>query len=137
MPHFGLIDEHLDAEETSLLRARLHVRGANTRLARGHIADAVAALYDAFSTAMELSLPPEERSDDRTMYRSLRDIGILRPKCIDDFDFLEYTLDRAIEGTSSEIDLARFLDTIDSFLTRLGIIPFASSSLPQGEAITA
>ena len=136
MPHFGLISDDIDREEAALLRARLHVRGANARLAKGQVADAVAALYDAFSTAMELNLPPAERGEDRDMFQALSDIGILDPGALDDFGFLESTLEMAIDNPGSEIDLDRYVNVIEPFLARLGIIPFTSSSLPEEEAIT-
>jgi hypothetical protein len=137
MPHFGLIDDSLSVEEAALLRARLHVRGANIRLARGQVADAIAAYYDAFSTGMELNLPePERYREDKSMFQDLADIGILEPTAEDDFEFLERTLDDAIEGAVERIDLNRFLEVIEPFLMRLGIIPFAPDSLPQEEAVT-
>ena len=43
MPHFGLIDDGMDPADEALLRAKLHVKGGNIRLARGELADAVAS----------------------------------------------------------------------------------------------
>jgi hypothetical protein len=142
MPHFGLIDESLDPAEASLLRARLHVRGANIRLERGQIADAVAAFYDAFSTAMELHLltgPDELKqvTDDRSAFMILRSVGIIDSSTpMEEFDLLEDALERAIEGDVQEINMTRFLNTIEPLLERLGIIPFDNSSLPQAESVT-
>jgi hypothetical protein len=142
MPHFGLIDESLDPAEAALLRARLHVRGANIRLERGQIADAVAAFYDAFSTAMELHLitgPDELRqiTDDRSAFMMLRSVGVIDSSTpIEEFDILEDALERAIEGNPQEIDITEFLNIIEPLLERLGIIPFDNSSLPQAESVT-
>ncbi len=141
MPHFGLIDDTLDPEEAALLRARLHVRGANARMNRGQTADAIAALYDAFSTAMDLHLlrisdrDGSKAADDREAFAILSHVGILDAP-MDEFAVLEKTLDEAIAGRTSEGSFLRFLSIVEHMLIRLGIVPFPEATLPEGESVT-
>ena len=108
---------------------------------RGESADAIAALYDAFSTAMQLhllSLESEAISgvlDDRESFAVLRRAGIL-DSSMDEFSFLEDTLEDAIAGRTNESDTLRFFAIVERLLIRLGIIPFPESSFPGRESVT-
>lgn len=53
MPHTGVIDESLQGQEELLMRARLHARGSISRFSEGRREDAIAAMYDALSSAMQ------------------------------------------------------------------------------------
>ena len=53
MPHTGIIDETLNGEQELLMRARLHVKGGLDRFSQSMTADAIAAFYDAISSAMQ------------------------------------------------------------------------------------
>ena len=48
-----IIDESLEGEAALYMRAKLHVKGGLERFSDGMTADAIAAIYDAISSAMQ------------------------------------------------------------------------------------
>jgi hypothetical protein len=113
-------------------RVRLHVIGGKTRLECGEDADAVAAFYDAVSSAMQMYTYPElsyrihaeddkiARSDDRILFEVLKKSDIIDDSITDnDFDYIEKTLDDALENRMSKFDSKKFLDITERLLAQL------------------
>lgn len=134
MPHTGVIDESLEGEKRLLARAQLHVKGSLDRFSRGETADAIAAMYDAISSAMQrveildgveynlIRDVNDDVSDDVILFRVL-----LRSRIFDevttkeDFDFIEQTLDDMCEDNLETFDETSFLEISMSLLNQLGI----------------
>jgi hypothetical protein len=145
-PHFGLMDEtRMSREEALLLRARLHWRCGARRLGENKSAEAVATLYDALLSAMRWyilrHLPrqlgengDEKLENERFVFSLLRRAGILDQSL--DLPFIEEMVDNALMEQEVRGDHNRFLLQLDSFLTRLGVLPFAEADLPPEDAAT-
>lgn len=144
MPHSGLIDDSLDKEEALLMRARLHVKGGWNRFSDGMIEDAVAALYDALSSAMQRFLfrnvsgealvieDEEDPSDDITLFKVLIRSGIFDESVsLDDFMYIHKTLDEVLERRLVDFDETLFVETVNILLVQLGVIPFNACELPD------
>ena len=130
MPHTGVIDESLEGEQELLMRARLHTRGGLDRFSQGMTADAIAAFYDAVSSAMQRSIIVREipiddvdTSDDLELFKVLLNSGIFNDSTtIEDFDFIERTLEDAIDDQLESFDETSFLEISESLLIQLDII---------------
>jgi len=134
MPHTGIIDESLEGAEELHMRAKLHTKGGLDRFSNGMTADAIAAIYDAISSAMQRYLLLEDAgcdiqrkaeddiSDDHMVFEIL-----LRSGCFDenttsgDFEFIEQVLDDALEDRLDSFDETSFLDVSMYILRQLGI----------------
>ena len=134
MPHTGVIDETLVGEKELLMRARLHVEGGFNRFSDGMTADAIAAMYDAISSAMQrfvlldgveynlIRSEDDDVSDDEILFRVLLRSGIFDAVTTqEDFDFIEQTLDDAFEDHLETFDETSFLEISMSLLNQLGI----------------
>jgi len=141
MPHTGRIDESLHGQEKLLMRARLHVEGSMQRFSEGETEDAIAAMYDAISSAMQRYTYPnvsqksltvydgEALSDDTVLFRVLKRSNILDDSVDEsDFDYLCSTLDEALEFQLKSFDIDRFLRLSENLLTQMGVI--ARNELP-------
>jgi len=144
LPHTGFIDESLDRDEALLMRARLHVRGSWNRFSEGMRKDAIAAMYDAISSAMQRFLfrnvsekvltleKGENPSDDLTLFKSLERSGIFDESVsLDDFEYIAHTLDNALEDRLDSFDETRFVETSHILLVQLGVLPFNVCELPD------
>ena len=134
MPHTGVIDESLEGEAALYMRAKLHVKGGLERFSDGMTADAIAAIYDAISSAMQRYLflddvrcdiqkeDGDDLSDDHVLFEVL-----LRSGCFDknttsrDFEIIEQALDDAFEDRLDSFDETSFLDISLDILRQLGI----------------
>ena len=134
MPHTGIIDETLNGERELMMRAKLHVKGGLTRFEMGMTADAIAAIYDAISSAMqrfvildgvEYNLVRDDNddiSDDVILFSVLLRSGIFDDGTTkEDFDFIEQTLDDAIENRLESFDETSFLEITLDILNQLGV----------------
>jgi len=134
MPHTGVIDETLVGEQELLMRARLHVEGGLTRFSDGMTADAIAAMYDAISSAMQrfvlldgveydlIRSEEDDASDDEILFRVLLRSGVFDDVTTqEDFDFIEQTLNDAFEDHLETFDETSFLEISMSILNQLGI----------------
>jgi hypothetical protein len=134
MPHTGVIDETLEGEERLLSRAKIHVEGSLHRFSRGETADAIAAMYDAISSAMQRIVildgaeynlirdASDDVSDDVTLFRVLLKSGLFDETTTqEDFDFIEQTLDDVLEEKLESFDETSFLEISMSLLNQLGI----------------
>lgn len=140
MPHFGLIDEKaLGPVQGPRMRARLHIRGAKRRLARGKISIGLITLYDALISAMQSYLASEPGSrltkkegddvrNDKTLYRILTDSGVLDGRF--DYESFDELVDRALEEELDSYDYQPLVDDIESVMVQLGVLPFDESRLP-------
>jgi hypothetical protein len=144
LPHTGLINESLPIEEALLMRARLHTRGGWIRLSEGRTEDAVAAIYDALSSAMQRFLfqsvsgqamkinKNEDPSNDLTLFTILKRSGIFDESVnLDDFMYIYQTLDDALENRLSSFDETRFIEITNKLLVNLDVLPFDMSDLPD------
>lgn len=134
MPHTGIIDESLEGGEMLYMRAKLHVKGGLERFSDGMTTDAIAAIYDAISSAMQRYLllddvncvikrgEDEDISNDHTLFEVLLRSGCFdKNTTSDDFGFIEQTLDDAIEDRLGSFDETSFLDVSLDILRQLGI----------------
>ena len=150
MPHTGVIDETLEGEKELLMRARLHVAGGLNRFSEGTIADAIAAVYDAISSAMQryvildgvdhhlIRNENEDISKDEILFRVLLKSGIFDDTTTqEDFDFIEQTLNDAFDNQLETFDETSFLEISFSILNQLGIpaedLRMYSSSTSQSQ----
>ncbi len=135
MPHTGRIDESLRGEARLFMRARLHVEGSMKRLSEGQIEDAIAAMYDAISSAMQRYTyegvretmlevhDGEALSDDFVLFRVLKRSNIIDDSVdATDFEYLSSILNEALEFQLDSLDLDRFLDLSRNLLTQMNII---------------
>jgi len=144
LPHTGLIDDSLDKEEALLMRARLHVKGGWNRFSDGMREDAIAAMYDAVSSAMQRFLfrnvsgmalaieNGEDPSDDYTLFKILKRSGIFDESVsLEDFVYIDQTLDDALEKHLVSFDETLFVETVNVLLVQLGVLPFNACELPD------
>ncbi|MHA1135916.1 MAG: hypothetical protein ACTSSE_05460 [Candidatus Thorarchaeota archaeon] len=134
MPHTGVIDETLDGERELLDRARLHLKGGLDRFSQGETSDAIAAFYDAISSAMQrfvlldgvnyhLIRNDDDVSDDKILFRVLLKSGIFDDTTTqEDYDFIEQTLDDMFKDNLVSFDETSFLEITISLLNQLGVI---------------
>lgn len=111
------------------------------RFSEGETEDAIAAMYDAISSAMQRYTYPnvsqksltvydgEALSDDTVLFRVLKRSNILDDSVDEsDFDYLCSTLDEALEFQLKSFDIDRFLRLSENLLTQMGVI--ARNELP-------
>jgi hypothetical protein len=140
-PHFGLMDETtMSREGAMLMRAKLHWRCGVRRLRENNASSAaLATLYDALLSGMRWYIlrnlrhalgenGDEKLENERFVFFILRRAGILDQSL--DVSFIEEIVDKALMEKDVRVDHDRFLDQLDQFLTRLGILPFDESELP-------
>ena len=144
MPHAGLIPSNISEEEELLLRAKLHVRAGRIRQQRGEYADAVAAFYDALSSALlrlfvsdELregyGLPtPNGEIDEIEHLRILVEHNIIDTDFgISEMDELKSMLGRAFEGKPVRPLEEEFMAKYESIMRQLQILPIHDDELPR------
>jgi len=126
------------------MRARLHVKGGWNRFSEGMREDAIAAIYDALSSAMQrflfrnvsgkiLTLEyDEDPSDDFTLFKILKRSGVFDTSVsLDDFMYIDQTLDDGLENRLDTFDESRFIETANILLIQLGVLPFNQCELPD------
>jgi len=144
MPHFGVVDESLEEEEALLMRARLHVRGGWIRFSEGRPEDAIAAIYDALSSSMQIFSKSnatdrglniaegEDPSDDLALFKILKRSGVFDGSVsLEDFTYIAQSLDAALENRLAGFDETRFVETTNRLLIQLGVLPFDTCALPD------
>jgi len=148
MPHFGLMDDdELGPVQGPLMRACLHVRGGKRRLRQGKDADGIAALYDAFVSAMEyyiadpahqaelVILPGDNRHDDKNLFEILVRSSVIGEAF--DFDSFAGLADQALEGTLQDGQAwDDLLAALDDVFAELGVMPFDEKDLPPEDPNT-
>jgi hypothetical protein len=140
MPHFGLMDATKMTEvDATLLRARLHLRGARRRFEIGKYVAGIAALYDALSYAMQwYIILPEHREQldvegadlthDKDLFAVLSHGGVLDDSF--DFDSFEQLTMQAMDDSSIRFDAPNVLAQAEQVMTLLGVLPFDEAALP-------
>lgn len=144
MPHTGIIDETLEGEQKLLMRTRLHLKGGLDRFSQGMTGDAIAAMYDAVSSAMQRFIildgveyhlnrnDDEDISDDKILFRVLLRSGIFdNATSEEDFDFVEQTLGDAFEDQLETFDETSFLEITMDLLNQLGIVSEDLNTMPS------
>ena len=132
--------------EGPLMRAKLHIRGGKRRLCQGKISAGIVTLYDAFCAAMEWYIASPERrdaliikekdnlKDERGIYNVLIRSGVL------DGRFNYESFDRIVEKAAYEempdYDYRERLNSIESVMTQLGVMPFNENELPPEDPLT-
>jgi hypothetical protein len=148
MPHAGLMStkESFDSAEGALLRARLHIRGGRRRLRQGKVAAGIVTLYDALIFGLRFYfMIPQHRgpldpgeSLDLTEERAM--IGVLRKGGVIDGDFdldgFEELVDRAAWDEMADYDYRPMLSSLESFMTRIEVMPFDETLLPEEDPST-
>ncbi|MHA2071694.1 MAG: hypothetical protein ACW985_07905, partial [Candidatus Thorarchaeota archaeon] len=107
----------LSSGDEALSRAKLHILGGMDRLERGEIADAIAAFYDAFASAMWRYFVSDElrasliiyKKDylarDRTLFEVLKRSGIIDTSFSQsDFDYIDGLLNDVLEERTVNFD---------------------------------
>lgn len=140
MPHFGLMDEDaLGPEASELMRARLHVRSARTKIADGRIHEGISALFDALLSSLRwyvlspkraagLKFDGDDLSDERAICEVLKRSGVIEPSF--DFERICETEDRILESGIKGIDHEALAGEMESVMETLGVIPFDEDELP-------
>ncbi|MHB8880958.1 MAG: hypothetical protein ACYC69_05530 [Thermodesulfovibrionales bacterium] len=147
MPHFGLMNEdELGPEEAALMRARLHIRGGKRRLRQGKISAGILTLYDALLFGMEWFVLSDARrktlvvheqdnlKNDRDTYAVLVRSGVLDGRF--DYSAFDSLVEHAAYNEMPEYDHKPLLESIESVMTQLGIMPFDESQLPPEDPKT-
>jgi hypothetical protein len=106
-------------------------------LKKGEIADAIAALYDAFVSAMwryfvsdelrtSLDISQEDDfAEDRTLFEILKRNGIIDATFSQsDFDYIADLLDDVLEDRAITFDDNKFRVKFDNVMHQLGALPF-------------
>ena len=143
MPHTGLIPSDLSPPKGALLRAKLHVHGANERLSNGEIADGFASFYDAVLTAMlRYTLSPQlsgrllysdtdDLSDDCQLFSLLKRSGVFSSAISEkDFEYLHEVTYSAIDGRDEADQVEKVRYTVEIILNELGVLPILEGELP-------
>lgn len=145
-PHFGLIkDKDLPPDEILLLRARLHWRGGNRRLSERKTPSGIATLYDALLSGMRwhiLSDPAYESDEistkdlenERYVFHVLKKNGVIDSSL--NIQEIEDLADKALMEENISSGKGRFVNMIEKFLTRIGVLPFDESELPPEDPAT-
>ncbi|UCH80311.1 MAG: hypothetical protein JSW20_11270 [Nitrospiraceae bacterium] len=147
MPHFGLMDENaLGPEEGPLQRARLHIRCGRRRLRQGKISLGIITLSDAVVSALQWYVASPERrkklsiqghdflNDDAMIYNILRRSGKLDDSL--DYDDFNTLVETALKQEMPDYDYVGLLNSIESVMTQLGVMPFDENSLPPEDPST-
>lgn len=147
MPHFGLMDESsLGPVESLLMRSRLHVRCGKRRLREGKVSLGIVTLEDAVSSGMqwyiarhagEGGLTVQEREstrDERAMCSLLTRSGVLDGSF--NYDVFDELVKKALADELQSFDYGDILQSIETLLEQLGIVPFDESKLPPEDPST-
>ncbi len=147
MPHFGLMDEAaLGPVEGPLMRAKLHIRGGKRRLRQGKISYGIITLYDALVSAMQWYVASPERikdlrideNDNMKIDKTLFSI-LLRSGVVDDsFDYeaFDKLVENALYNSMYGFDYKEVLESYETFMTQLGVMPFDENELPLEDPST-
>jgi hypothetical protein len=147
MPHFGLMDESsLGPVESLLMRSRLHVRCGKRRLREGKVSLGIVTLEDAVSSGMQWYLARQETEggpniqggesicDERMMYAFLTRSGVLDGSF--NYDVFDELVKKALADELQSFDYRDILQSIETLLKQLGIVPFDESKLPPEDPST-
>ena len=147
MPHFGLMDEAaLGPVKGPLMRAKLHIRGGRRRLRQDKISLGIITLYDALISAMQWYVASPEHikdlridegdnvNDDKTLFEIL-----LRSNVVDgsfDYGAFDRLVEDALYDSMSGFDYKDILESYESVMTQLGVLPFDENALPPEDPST-
>ncbi|MBI5664828.1 MAG: hypothetical protein HZC49_07050 [Nitrospirae bacterium] len=146
MPHFGLIDDSLGPVEYAMQRARLHIRSGKRRLRQGKISAGIVTLYDAVVYAFDWYIAsPERRSklriaegedlkDDNTVYEILKRSDVIDSSF--DYGLFNNLVEKSLEQEMPDYDYRDMLNSLESLMTRLGVMPFDENELPPEDPST-
>jgi len=145
-PHFGLMDESkMTPDEAALMRAKLHWRCGVRRVREDKTSAGIATLYDALLSGMrwyilsELAeniknFSTESLENERYVFSLLRKKGVIDSAL--DTAKLQDIVDRALMEEDVQAEQDWFLNELEKFLTRLGVLPLDESALPPEDPAT-
>lgn len=145
-PHFGLIKEQdLSHEEILLIRARLHWRCGRRRLREEKIPSGIATIYDALLSGMrwliltEPAYKPDDFSEEnleneRYVFHVLKKNGVIDSSL--DIPEIQDLVDKALMEENITSGKDKFVSMIETFLTRIGVLPYDESKLPPEDPAT-
>ena len=145
-PHFRLMDERaLPPAEAMLMRSKLHWRCGMRRMEENKSFAGVTTLYDALLSAMrwyilthlqeQIGEEAEEKlENERFVFSLIKQAGILDSSL--DQQFLEMVVDKALMEEDLQEDRQKFMEQLEQLLTRLGLLPFDLSELPDEDPAT-
>lgn len=147
MPHFGLMyKDAFGPVEGPLMRAKLHIRCGKRRLSQGKISIGILTLYDALNSAMQWYIASPENMkvlkikdsedirDDKTVYAILTRSGVLDGTF--DYETFDELVDSALNQEMSSYDYTKLLNSVESVMTQLGVMPFDENELPPEDPST-
>ncbi len=132
--------------EGPLMRAKLHIRGGKRRLRQGKVAYGIITLYDALISAMQwyVSSPARRKklrlsesdnlNDDKTFFNRLSHSGVIDGT----FDYEEFDrlVERSLQDAMSDFDYKKMLESYETCMTQLGVMPFDENELPPEDPLT-
>jgi hypothetical protein len=129
---------------TTLICARLYLRGGKRRLQSGYSRAGIAALYDAVLFGMRYYIARHKRCEafvEKTdpwdapgLFHALARAGVFDdPLTLNRFSLI---VERALWQESYSIDADSMLAEVEKMLVKLGVIPFRESSLPGESPLT-
>jgi len=129
----------LGPPRAALQRARLHIRGGRRRLRQGKVSAGIVTLYDALECALEWYVASPSRSDplglrevekwsSAAIYRRLVELGILGGSF--DFAAFDSLVERALREELPEDTHENLLESLETVMTELGVMPFDEGKLP-------
>ena len=139
-PHSGLIkDKELPLDEMLFLRSRLHWRAGNRRLREGKTPSAIATIYDALLSGMRwhilvdpafktLEYSTGELENERYVFHLLKGRGVIDDSL--NIQGIQDIVDRALMEEDITSGKEDFVNMIETFLDRIGVLPFDESKLP-------
>ena len=145
-PHFGLMDAgRMSKVEAMLMRSKLHLRCGKRRLRQGKVAAGLATLYDAMLSGMRWYIlvnlrqtlvedALEELENERLVFSVLKRAGVLD----NTFNLARFQelVDRALMDEEIETDAEQVIAELETFMTRIGVLPFNEEELPPEDPDT-
>ena len=123
----------------------MHWRCGNRRLREGKTPSGIATIYDALLSSMRwhILLNPAYKSDtfstedlenERYVFHVLKKNGVIDSSL--NIQEIEYLVDKALMEENITSGKGHFVNMIENFLTRIGVLPFDESELPPEDPAT-
>jgi len=138
-------ESKMTPDEAALMRAKLHWRCGVRRVREDKTSAGIATLYDALLSGMrwyilsELAeniknFSTESLENERYVFSLLRKKGVIDSAL--DTAKLQDIVDRALMEEDVQAEQDWFLNELEKFLTRLGVLPLDESALPPEDPAT-
>ncbi|MBD3407610.1 MAG: hypothetical protein GF411_15950 [Candidatus Lokiarchaeota archaeon] len=108
---------------------------------RHNVADAIAAFYDAFVSAMqsrvlEYKQETPDLDDERRLFDTLREKNIITKFEVEDFRKLQQLLEMAFSQSISQEEFSSFSNQYETVMYELGVLPIKEDELPDEQSVT-